>query len=279
MEHEQSLEHLRFFSTSVGLEMNVNKIASHFGIQRKYKWEDVLVLKEPNLEGVISNPKDKAAYLFHFGSIVTVNMAPHEITDFYHYLAKIDGKIPHNPNFKFDDQYQLQIGPQEEERIENNMMTVSELENYHPHIIATVLARSAALDRVEESMEILIDDTEKIIELLDRGKLSYNDAHLSKTIARILRHQYSSISSIMVLDKPSITWNNAKAEKLYVQLEDLFDLPERYHILTQKTETLIKTAEIFTNLSHARRGALLEWGIIALITFDILLGLWDRFTY
>jgi len=51
-------------------EFNLDKIAIHFGINMKYKWEDTLLLGPDELKGIIREPAAKEVRIFHFGSVV-----------------------------------------------------------------------------------------------------------------------------------------------------------------------------------------------------------------
>jgi hypothetical protein len=57
-----------FKSTVVCSEIDLNEMATHFGINKKFKWVEPLVLTEENLKGIIPQPQDKIIYIYHFGS-------------------------------------------------------------------------------------------------------------------------------------------------------------------------------------------------------------------
>lgn len=77
----------------------------------------------------------------------------------------------------------------------------------------------------------------------------------------------------MVLDKPDITWDNPEADRLYTTMAGLFELSQRYLEIKHKSETLLDMTSVFTDLSHARRAARLEWIIIILIAIEIVIYL------
>jgi len=51
----------------------------------------------------------------------------------------------------------------------------------------------------------------------------------------------------------------------------------RYQEIKHKSETLMDVTDVFSSLSHARRAARLEWIIIILIAFEIVMALLDKF--
>lgn len=266
-----------FIATAVSREIKLNLIAEHFGISKKFKWEEFLVLKDAHLKGIIREEKEKAVYLFHYGCIVGVNLQKHEITDIYNYIAKIDTELKATNPLLYTETFGLEIDPNQEPTLNNKNYVANTLLNYHYDIISIILAKSVALERVEQSLEYVLDDIENLIDLLDTGKFNVSDDKIAKLSAKILRYKYNSISYLMVLDKPDITWSNEGAEDLFLLLQDFFDLPERYENIDNKTKTIMDITGVVTLFSQSKRGTRLEWIIIILIAFEIVFALWDKF--
>jgi len=269
-----------FTALVVANEINLNVLAEHFGMNKKLRWEDALILRTGNLTGIIAKPSDKAAFVFYFGSIVFINFAHHEMMDLLKYLKKLERNISIDTPFLFQDDFKLIINPVQDQAVLNfdNLIT-SGYENYYLEIIATVLAKSVALEKLESDIDKLYDEIEDIVDYLAKGRFTISDRRLANTSASILRFRYNSISYIMLLDKPDITWTNEEAGRLFDELSGLFELEERYETLRHKTETLLDITQAFTGLTHARRGNRLEWIIIILIAVEIILSLLDEFVY
>lgn len=266
-----------FLAVSVAQEINIDVIAKHFGIEKKFKWEEILILREQDLKGILKDEHNKTFYIFNFGCIVAINSTKYDISDFYHYICEIDKTLNKSiDHLKYTDSYRMDINDQSELEIHNNYIVVPKLVDYYLQIIAIVLARSVALDRIEDNVEKATDEIEKIIEYLDKGKLNINDDKLAKLSGKILRFKYNTISYVMILDKPDVTWYKEGADDLFLQLADLFDINERYENLRHKTENIMDITEAFTILAHAHRGNKLEWMIIILIALDIVISLVDK---
>ncbi|HPQ02332.1 MAG TPA: RMD1 family protein, partial [Bacillota bacterium] len=62
----------RLKAVAVCREINLSKIASHFGIERKLSWEDTLALNEQRLSGILPQPADKSLFIFSFGSLAAL---------------------------------------------------------------------------------------------------------------------------------------------------------------------------------------------------------------
>jgi required for meiotic nuclear division protein 1 len=65
--------------------------------------------------------------------------------------------------------------------------------------------------------------------------------------------------------------------RLYLRLEDEFELSERAEILDRKVELISRTVSTTLDLLQTQRGLRVEWYIVALIVFEILLSIYDLF--
>lgn len=255
-------------------EINLNKLAAHFGINRKFKWEEHFTLDKKQLTGIIKNPENKLVKVFSFGSAVFVNMEHHEIVDTVNYLKNIE-KALMNASYKYQDDYTIVVND-DEPSLHFEYFTVNKYEDYHLNMLSIILAKSVALERVEEGIDSLLDEIEEIIAKLERGKFAISDAKLAKTAASILRFKFNIISYLMLLDKPAITWINQESENLYTNLAELFELRDRYDKIKGKSETLMDITEVFTTMTYQKRGTTLEWMVIILIAIELVIALLER---
>lgn len=254
-------------------EINLNNIASHFGITKKFKWEDALCLAENSLVGILRDIGDKAVYIYHFGAIVFINMEHHEIQDVINYLKNIDANLKNNNPTPYFDEYSLEISPDYEYALYNDLMTSNEYKPYYKDIISLVLAKSTSLRNIESDIESLLDSVENIINYLDTGKFKMSDEEIAKTSSRILRFKYNTISYLMLLDKPKSAWTNEDIENFFMEMVSLFEISERYEKLKHKTDILEDITDVFSSLTHEKRGTKLEIMVIVLILFELLISL------
>jgi uncharacterized Rmd1/YagE family protein len=258
-------------------EINLNKISQHFGSNRKLKWEEYLILKGIELQGIVREIEMKRVYLFHFGSIVFLNFQYHEIMDVINYLKTIENGIHDTNTFKYVDEYKIEINSESESAINNDYMVTKQIAEYQFDIVSTVLAKSVALEKIESDISRVLDEIEEVVNNLYRGELTVSDEKLAKMSASILEFKLSTISYVMLLDKPAITWNNEGASELFDELTILFELTDRYEKLRHKIDTLMDIIEVFSGLAHSKRGTRLEWAVIILIGIEICLSLFALF--
>lgn len=267
------MQSYEFKSTYINGEINLDGIAIHFGIEKKFKWEEPLILGEKHLKGIIRQPQNKLVYLFNFGGIVFVNLAIHESKDIISYLKNIDKSLKNNAMFDYMEDFKLIEDDKSSFELNYNSIIVNTLSQYHLDIIATVLAKSVSLKKIESDIDVLLDEIENIIEFLDKGHLNIKDEQLAKMSGKTLRFKYSSISYIMLLDKPDIAWKNEEAYDFFNNLSELFELHDRYDKIRNKTEILMDITEVFSSLAHAKRGTNMELFVIILIAIELLLSL------
>jgi required for meiotic nuclear division protein 1 len=263
-------------SAYISAEIDLNKIATHFGINKKFKWEEPLVFSEDLLKGVIPHPQNKFAYIFHYGSIVSINLTHHEVQDIISYLKKIDINLKNNNLSTYIEDFKLEVNDKKDLELNYNSIVVKSFKRYYVDMIATVLAKSVALEKIEDDTDILLDEIEDVIEFLEKGHLNLSDEKLAKMSARVLKFKYSSISYIMLLEKPDIAWENEEAQEFFTHLSELFELKDRYEKIRHKTEVLLDITEVFSGLTHAKRGTRLEWMVILLILAEIIMSLLEK---
>jgi required for meiotic nuclear division protein 1 len=262
----------QYVTFAVAGELDLNKLASQLGILRKYRWEEPMQLDPATLRPVPAEALPEShVYLYYFGGVVFRNCSQEAISDFSAKMAQINDIFKGFPNIRYREQYSLRVEDSGTVSIANDCAAVPRYERAFIDIVAFVLAKSVALERIEEQADTVLDEMEDIIALLDVGKLGLSDKKLARLASKILNFKYRSIAFVMVLDKPDITWDNPEADRLYLTMATLFELNQRYQEIKHKSETLMDITQVFTDLSHARRSTRLEWIIIILIFIEILI--------
>lgn len=257
-------------------ELELNRLAGRLNISRKYRWEEPMRLNPatftPSREG-----ERLQVYLYSFGALVFVNADEELIARFLGGLGQYLDGMAERPQLPYHESYRFEIDPAREESIGNDCAVLPECLGVHQEIVCLVLAQSVALERIEERTDAVLDEVEGLIASLKRGRLELPDRDLARLSATVLGFKYVSVAQIMVLDKPDCTWDNAAAERFYLTVAGLFELRPRYLEIRHKSETLLDVTGVFATLSHARRSARLEWIIILLIAFEIVMALVEKF--
>ncbi|MEH6996656.1 RMD1 family protein, partial [Neobacillus drentensis] len=271
-----NMRDLTFKAFAITNEIDLNKIAVHCGIPKKFTWEEPLILRGEILKSILFKNVDESqmVLVFSFGSIVFINHStPNEITAFLNYLYSFEPDIDVKSADRYSDDYRLHIKGTESIELTDEYVVVPEYEIYYPELISTVLAKSVALEKTEEQLGQINDKLETMIDRLEKGKLRIGNKELARTTAKIIRHEYNTLAYIMILDKPDITWTSSTAGEFYDRMLEFFELNDRYKILKSKTEILYNIMDGFSTISHSIRGLFVEWIIVILILFEIVLSL------
>jgi uncharacterized Rmd1/YagE family protein len=265
-----------FTAFALAGELDLNRMGSQLGTIRKYRWEEPMLLSPVTFQPLSSgHSEEQLVYLYYFGGVVFLNCSDSSICDFAREMEKITDTFREFPNIKYQDHYSLRIEEGSALTITNDYAAMPRYDRAFIDIVAFVLAKSVALERIEEQVVKVLDEMEGVIALLDQGKLSIPDKRLANLASKILNFKYRSIAYIMVLDKPEITWENQEADRLYMTMANLFELSQRYQEIKHKSETLMDITEVFMGLSHASRATRLEWIIIGLIAIEIVIYLFE----
>lgn len=268
------MKEVTFKAYAITNEIDLNQIAIHCGIPKKYTWEQPLILKGDILAAILKRPVDgsQQVLVFSFGSIVFVNYSrPEDIKSFLSYVQAFEPDIHISNIDRYTDDYRLHYGEIETMELTDEYVEVPEYEEFHPELIATVLAKSVALEKIEEQLGKIHDKLENMIERLEKGRLRIGNKELARTTAIILRYEYNTLGYIMILDKPDITWSISHAGEFYDKMLEFFELNDRYKILKSKTDLLHHILEGFSTISHSIRGLFVEWIIVILIVIEVVL--------
>ncbi len=89
---------------------------------------------------------------------------------------------------------------------------------------------------------------------------------------------HKMVGRVEVGEKPELLWERPELERLYVRLEDEYEIRERHLALERKLSLISRTAETLLDLLQHHRSLRVEWYIVALIVFEIFLTLYELFS-
>lgn len=271
---------LRFKTYAVTNEIDLNKIAVECNIKKKYTWEEPLILYDAVLERILGEQagETEKVLVFSFGSIVFINSNMGHTEIFMKYLKKIKSDIDIEHFDRFHDDYALHFTEGEEIDFTDKYVQIPSRELFYSELVSIIIAKSVALERIEEQLGKILDNIESKIDNLEKGKLNIGNKELAKTTSRIVRHEYNTIAYIMILDKPDITWINSDAAHFYEKMSEFFELNDRYEVIKSKTEILKSIVDGLADISSSIRGLRLEWIVIILIVIEVILMFLDLLT-
>lgn len=245
-------------------EFNISEISKHYGIEKKVKWEEPLI--------IIDNIK--SMYIYHFGVIVFINFDDKDIEGNIEEIKNIPNSIKSiNKDIKYNEieRYNLiEDKSIKEKEVEFTSYRSDVIDKYILNMTALVLAKSVALEIIENNVDKVFDQIETQIIKLKKGRLRINDKKVTSMIGKILSFKHTTISYIMMLDKPSLAWKDPEAEEHFNEMYDLFELEDRYNNLNAKLETLLDTVKIIADLQHSKTANKMELIVILLILIEVI---------
>ena len=144
-------------------------------------------------------------------------------------------------------------------------------------IVMLNTGQSVALEYYEKlTNELITSSKHYILELERRGKLSISKTELLKYIGKVLNVKNSIIDNLYILDDPNLVWDNEDLNLLNKNLKANFDINPRFKDLDYRLQIVEDNLTLFTDVLNVRESARLEWIIIILIAFEIILTLFSH---
>ena len=136
------------------------------------------------------------------------------------------------------------------------------------------LAQSTKLARFELRVDMLIDKTASIPRALESdGSTGLSSQALTKTLGSLfVQRCYVNLQSDF-LDTPEVFWDFDDFEQMYKSMRDYQEIEKRLDILNQRLEILKELYKMLQNELNVNHFATLEWIIIILIAFEVVIEL------
>lgn len=217
------------------------------------------------------------ATLFRYGAVVLFEVEPDEEERFLAELApRIGGRFA-SPQTEETD---IVVDPDETDGIDaDGTIRLQSCELPRLSIVAHALAKSAVLAHFEERVAAVFERIEpQAEELRRRGRTLARGTELLREIGDVLLVQTRTVARVEISEKPELTWDRAELDRLYVRLSTEYELRPRDLALTRKLELITEATGTLLDLLRNRSSLRVEWYIVALIVFEILLTLYDRLT-
>ncbi|MFO1145415.1 MAG: RMD1 family protein [Rhodospirillales bacterium] len=216
------------------------------------------------------------AVLFRYGVAVMFNLQVVEEAAFLHSLQSVVGDPLDDAE---REEVQLAVDPRGEERVDGSgVIHLREVTRERLLIVADVLAKSVSLAWDENRVARVFDRIEPVAEALRRDRGGRAIARqLLDHISDVLITQHRMVGRVEVTEKPELLWDRPQLERLYLRLQEEYELPERDRALTRKLDLIAQTASTALGLLQARRSHRVEWYIVLLIVVEIFLTLYEMF--
>lgn len=168
------------------------------------------------------------------------------------------------------------LQPGEPERVRpDGVVQLTAADDGRLAVVAGVLAKSGLLGHHEVAVSSAFDRVETLVEHLRAGTWERGSRSMLQQIGAALAVQVATVGRAEVGEKPDFLWNDAELHRLHEHLAHEFELLERDRALQRKLDLVANTAQTYVELQHARKALHLEWAIVLLIVFEIVIIVWD----
>lgn len=212
---------------------------------------------------------DGLAVLFRFGAVVLFDVKPLEEDEFLRQLQPRISKPSTEQELEF---LTLRVDPDAKEVFEGNTVLLKDSSEERLQIIADVLAKSVVLARYEMTVAQQFDRIEPLAANLEnQGNWRQEARELLRHLGSTLLMEQQMVGRVQLDDKPELLWDRPDLERLYARLSDEFEIDERFNALNRKLDLITRTVETVLDLLQNRRALRVEWYIVGLIVFEIVL--------
>ncbi|KAG0238523.1 hypothetical protein BGW42_004285 [Actinomortierella wolfii] len=170
-------------------------------------------------------------------------------------------------------------------RIYNDVITLKSPGNYMVKLtISHAIAQSVKMTLFEGLIENTINATKHIPQqMAETGKVTMSSTQITKKIGQlfIMRINVNLVSNI--LDTPEIFWSEPSFQPLYSAIRGYLEINQRVELLNQRTTVISDLLDMLKEHLTSSHGEQLEWIVIILIFFEIVIGViticLDAFSY
>jgi required for meiotic nuclear division protein 1 len=216
-----------------------------------------------------------AAILFRYGALVLFDVQPLEEDEF---LRQLEPRVQAQAGEREVEQITVRIDPESKEVLEGNRVILKDTGTERLEIVADILSKSVVLARYESSVAQTFDRIEPFAAELTKEKAGSRMAReLLSHLGSALLIEQQMVGRVQIDDTPEILWDRPDLERLFARLRDEFEIIERFTALNRKLELISRTVETALGLIQARRSLRVEWYIVILIVFEIMLTLYQMF--
>ena len=213
------------------------------------------------------------AVLFRYGAVVFFAATPAASAD---YLATIAPQLrqPFPPADRETESLELRVEPAAKEAIDGSALVLADASLEKLQVVADVMAKSVSLAHHEKNIEKQFERIEPFAVNLDQwGRGGRAARELLQHLGSALLAEHRVVAGARVDDTPELLWDHPELERLWARLRNEFEIRERFAALHGKLALISRTAQTALDLLQNRRALRVEWAIVGLIVFEIVLTL------
>lgn len=207
-------------------------------------------------------------FFFHYGAIVLWGFSVEEEQNFLKAIRDFE----RNPLSKLEiDEFTFVHG--QNLKIEEDQIVLPNKNILTKLAISHGIAQSVKLTQFEDLLEKTIEHTKQLpIDLSSKGKIGLSQREISRKMGEIfIERNFINLHSEM-LDTPEFFWDHPELEQFYRRTMHYLDVAKRVDILNKRLAVVHELFEILSNELKHQHSSRLEWAIILLISFEVVIA-------
>ncbi len=221
---------------------------------------------------VIDLEDDEQIVLFRYGVIVCWNIK-------YENLKFFQDFIHSHMILELEDMIIEEFIYQEGEafKIQQDVLSFDDHSILFRIAIAHTLAQNVKLELFEKHIEQSIEENATIPnQLALDGKIKLSKKEVAQKIGQLFLVKSKINLHYDLLDTPDFFWEYSEYEIYYEKMTKYLDLRARVEVLNKKVEVIQEILDMLSNEQKHKYSSFLEWIIIILIAFEIVMNIVDH---
>lgn len=162
--------------------------------------------------------------------------------------------------------------------VEDGVIKSPNLSDENRLLVSVTLARTIVLDFFESRVEnLLIQSREKISHFTKSWAILSRERRLLNLASEAMLINNATVTQMALMDKPDFVWEDQELDQFYLILEKEYELSERFAVMQKKLDILLHDSEFIMNYLESQKSNFLEWAIVLLFVFDIVLIIIEAF--
>jgi uncharacterized Rmd1/YagE family protein len=172
-----------------------------------------------------------------------------------------------------DDEFSYETGA-DKVLIKNDQIMLTDDEAITRLAISHGIAQSTKLAQFEFQVQDTINDTAYIPRrIAETGKTNLSGKELARLRGRLFIAKSDIMLNYDLLDVPDFFWEYPELNNFYTMIADYLEIRQRVDVLSKKLETIHELFDMMADEQKHKHSSMLEWIIIWLIFFEILVFL------
>lgn len=253
------------------------------GIIKAYKFTDgfdfdlireevVGTFRAKVLKDVLIIEKDgNPCFLFKYGVAIFWDYEDEE-----YFLKKINSSIG---AIKISEDYTYHITQIQPVKIELDTIYIDSDDELKKLSISYAIEQSIMLGNFEDSIKQALELTEHIpLDLAQNGRVRMSRREIAKERGRLFITKSNIYLHFELLDTPEFFWEYPELDIYYQSMRKYLELQPRIEILNRKMNVMQEVLAILADEQNHKHSSILEWIIIILIAFEIVLFILNDLT-